>query len=132
MKDTPKSDSIVESVVQQFHGRAAMGKAKYGTTMDRNDLTPMQWIQHLQEELMDAVVYLEKVKQTGGLLAIGLLMTFSSCSNERPWKVIEVREKGDKCEYVLSRSNGFGPQLKNITDKFGKYQLFQTVKPTGH
>ena len=61
------SDSIVESVVRQFHDRAAMGEAKYGTTMDRNDLTPMQWIQHLQEELMDAVVYLEKVKQTGGV-----------------------------------------------------------------
>jgi len=61
------SDSIVESVVRQFHDRAAKGEAKYGTTMDRNDLTPMQWIQHLQEELMDAVVYLEKVKQTGGV-----------------------------------------------------------------
>jgi len=61
------SDSIVESVVQQFYHRAAKGQAKYGTTMDRNDLTPMQWIQHLQEELMDAVVYLEKVKQTGGI-----------------------------------------------------------------
>jgi hypothetical protein len=58
------SDSIVESVVQQFHDRAAKGEAKYGTTMDRNDLTPMQWIQHLQ---VDAVVYLEKVKQTGGV-----------------------------------------------------------------
>jgi hypothetical protein len=61
------SDSIVESVVDQFRTRAELGKAKYGTTMDRNDLTPMQWIQHLQEELMDAVVYLEKVKQTGGV-----------------------------------------------------------------
>jgi hypothetical protein len=61
------SDSIVESVVRQFNDRAAKGEAKYGTTMDRNDLTPMQWIQHLQEELMDAVVYLEKVKQTGGM-----------------------------------------------------------------
>jgi hypothetical protein len=30
--------------------------------MDRNDLTPMEWIQHLQEELMDAVVYLQKIK----------------------------------------------------------------------
>ena len=45
----------------------AKGEAKYGTTMDRNDLTPMEWIQHLQEELMDAVVYLEKVRQTGGV-----------------------------------------------------------------
>jgi hypothetical protein len=57
------ADSIVEGVIDQFRTRAEQGKAKYGTTMDRNDLTPMQWIQHLQEELMDAVVYLEKIKR---------------------------------------------------------------------
>ena len=61
------TDSIVQSVIDQFRTRAEQGKAKYGTTMDRNDLTHMEWIQHLQEELMDAVVYLEKVKQTGGV-----------------------------------------------------------------
>ena len=56
-----------------------------------------------------------------------LLLIFTSCTNNRPWKVIEVREKGDACEYVLSRSNGFGPQVKNITDTCGKYTLFQTI-----
>jgi hypothetical protein len=61
------ADSIVEGVIDQFRTRAEQGKAKYGTTMDRNDLTPMQWIQHLQEELMDAVVYLEKIKRINGL-----------------------------------------------------------------
>ena len=58
-----------------------------------------------------------------------LAIALSSCTNNRPWKVIEVRSKGNDCEYVLSRSNGFGPQVKNITDKCGKYQLFQTIKP---
>ena len=58
-----------------------------------------------------------------------LLLIFTSCTNNRPWKVIEVRPKGDACEYVLSRSNGFGPQIKIKTDKCGKYTLFQTVKP---
>jgi hypothetical protein len=58
-----------------------------------------------------------------------LAIALSSCTNNRPWKVIEVRPKGNACEYVLSRSNGFGPQLKIKTDTCGKYQLFQTVKP---
>ena len=58
-----------------------------------------------------------------------LAIALSSCTNDRPWKVIEVRHKGNACEYVLSRSNGFGPQIKNITDTCGKYQLFQTIKP---
>jgi len=58
-----------------------------------------------------------------------LAIALSSCTNNRPWKVIEVRSKGNACEYVLSRSNGFGPQIKNITDTCEKYQLFQTIKP---
>jgi hypothetical protein len=58
-----------------------------------------------------------------------LLLLLTACTNDRPWTVIEVRAKGDACEYVLSRSNGFGPQLKIQTDKCGKYTLFQTINP---
>ena len=58
-----------------------------------------------------------------------LLFLLTSCTNERPWRVIEVRPKGNACEYVLSRSNGFGPQIKIKTDSCNKYQLFQTIKP---
>ena len=56
------SDRIVESVIDQFRTRAEKGKRKYGTTMERDDLTFAEWIQHLQEELMDAAVYVEKLK----------------------------------------------------------------------
>jgi hypothetical protein len=59
---SPK-DSIVESVIQQFLARSEVGKKKYGTTLDRSDLKPLDWIQHTQEELMDAILYLEKLKQ---------------------------------------------------------------------
>lgn len=58
-----------------------------------------------------------------------LLFLLTSCTNERPWRVIEVRPKGNACEYVLSRSNGFGPQIKIKTDSCDKYQLFQTLNP---
>ena len=56
------SDRVVESVIDQFRTRAEQGKRKYGTTMERDDLTLIQWLQHLQEELMDAAVYVEKLK----------------------------------------------------------------------
>ena len=56
------SDKIVESVIDQLRTRAKKGKLKYGTTMERDDLSPLQWLQHLQEELMDAAVYVEKLK----------------------------------------------------------------------
>ena len=61
------TDAITEAVVDQLRTRAEKGKEKYGTTMERDDLTLMEWLQHLQEELMDATVYVEKLKQTGGL-----------------------------------------------------------------
>ena len=57
-------DSIVDSVVQKFLQRSAFGQAKYGVTLDRTDLQIKDWIQHMQEELMDAILYLEKLKQT--------------------------------------------------------------------
>jgi hypothetical protein len=56
------TDAITEAVVVQLRTRAKKGKLKYGTTMERDDLTLMQWLQHLQEELMDAAVYVEKLK----------------------------------------------------------------------
>jgi hypothetical protein len=57
-----------------------------------------------------------------------LLLLLTACTNDRPWKVIEVRAKGYACEYVLSRSNGFGPQIKTLTDTCGAYKLFQTIR----
>jgi hypothetical protein len=56
------TDAITEAVVAQLRTRAEKGKSKYGTTMERDDLTLMEWLQHLQEELMDAAVYVEKLK----------------------------------------------------------------------
>ena len=59
----PKYDSVVSSVVSAFQKRAEIGQTKYGKTLDRNDLTFLQWIQHAQEELMDGILYLEKIKK---------------------------------------------------------------------
>jgi hypothetical protein len=60
----PQLDSIVRSVLQKFVDRASFGKQKYGTDLDREDLGVLDWIQHAQEEHMDAILYLEKLKQT--------------------------------------------------------------------
>lgn len=63
VKETPKSDSIVESVINQFKKRSEVGIKKYRTTLDRNDLTTLEWINHAQQEAMDFCLYLEKLKQ---------------------------------------------------------------------
>jgi len=55
-------DPIVESVINQFKTRSEVGIKKYGTTLERNDLSTLDWLKHLQEEMMDAVLYIEKLK----------------------------------------------------------------------
>jgi hypothetical protein len=60
--DLPKLDSIVMSVIDKFINRAEFGKNKYGTDLDREDLTMLEWINHAQEEHMDAILYLEKIR----------------------------------------------------------------------
>lgn len=61
-KENEPQDSIVESVLKQFKDRSNVGISKYGTSMDRNDLSTLEWLKHLQEELMDATLYIEKLK----------------------------------------------------------------------
>ena len=56
-------DSIVTSIIQKFTDRAQCGKKKYGTDLDRKDLSTVDWITHAQEELMDGILYLERLKQ---------------------------------------------------------------------
>ena len=58
------SDSIVAAVIKKFQERSDLGQKKYGTTLDRTDLKTLDWIQHAQEELMDGILYLEKLKQS--------------------------------------------------------------------
>ena len=61
--DISELDSVVKSIIHKFVDRAEMGKTKYGTDLDRIDLNVNDWIQHAQEELMDGILYLEKLKQ---------------------------------------------------------------------
>jgi hypothetical protein len=55
-------DKYVHQVVQNYEERSRVGIEKYGTTLERNDLTPVEWLNHLQEELMDATLYIQKLK----------------------------------------------------------------------
>lgn len=61
--DTQVQDSVVQSVINKFKQRSEVGIKKYGTTMDRDDLTRNEWINHAQEEAMDLILYLEKIKR---------------------------------------------------------------------
>lgn len=58
-----KTDSIVDSIIDEHIKRAKMGKEKYGQTLDRTDLSVVDYLQHAKEEAMDLALYLEKVIQ---------------------------------------------------------------------
>jgi len=55
---------IEESVIEKIRQRRDLGRAKYGTSMERTDLIQKQWLQHAQEEAMDLAIYLEKCIQS--------------------------------------------------------------------
>jgi len=57
-------DSVVSSIINEFLARSKKGKAKYGVDLDRTDLPLLEWIEHAKQEHMDAILYLEKIKQT--------------------------------------------------------------------
>ena len=56
-------DPILIKVYSKYQERSEMGIKKYGTTLENNSLPLMDWLNHLQEELMDATLYIEKLKQ---------------------------------------------------------------------
>jgi len=56
-------DNNVNEICYEFVSRSQHGFKKYGTTTERTDLDFDQWLQHLKEELMDAVVYVHRVQK---------------------------------------------------------------------
>jgi hypothetical protein len=55
-------DKYVGRVLKRFNERSKVGIKKYSTTLERNDLNALEWLTHLQEELMDATLYIERLK----------------------------------------------------------------------
>jgi len=58
-----EADLILTKVMSKYYDRSEQGIKKYGTTLENNTLPLIDWLNHLQEELMDATLYIEKLKQ---------------------------------------------------------------------
>lgn len=85
-------DKIVSSVIEQIKQRSEAGFNKYGTNMERTDLSLIDWLQHAQEEAMDLAIYLERIKQD--LIA-------SKKLEESFKKIIKKEELGDPNEMIF-------------------------------
>ncbi len=56
-------DTVLMAVMTKYYERSQIGIRKYGTNLDRTDIDLIGWLDHLQEELMDATLYIEKLKK---------------------------------------------------------------------
>ncbi len=56
-------DKIIERVINKIKSRSDVGYKKYGVTLKDDDQSLDTWLKHIQEELMDAVNYIEKARE---------------------------------------------------------------------
>ena len=54
------TDSIVDSIIDKFVERATIGQEKYGTDLDRSDLSLEDWLEHSIQEKLDDILYMQK------------------------------------------------------------------------
>lgn len=86
-------DKIVSNVIWKYMERSKIGQDKYKTNLERTDLSTLEWINHLQEELMDATLYLERLK--------------SELQDDRPSE-LDLEEKTDgRRKYFVNQSKWF-------------------------
>jgi hypothetical protein len=61
--DQIKEDSIVEAIRTQLKDRSDVGIRKYNTTLDRTDLSLLDWLEHAKQEALDFALYSERIKR---------------------------------------------------------------------
>jgi hypothetical protein len=84
-------DMHVSNVVAKMQQRSEAGIRKYGTTLERNDLEFIDWLTHLQEELMDASLYIERIKDD-----VSNLPQEGQCPQAIDW-VVRQLQRGSEC-----------------------------------
>ena len=65
MKKNDLPSKVVSSIIEDLKRREEKGVKEYGTTVDRNDYSMDQWLDELYEELLDAAVYVKKIRRFG-------------------------------------------------------------------
>lgn len=55
--------AIEDAVIEIIKQRAETGLKKYGVTVERDDLSVFEWIEHAQQEALDLAIYLERLKR---------------------------------------------------------------------
>lgn len=57
------ANDVLREVNELLENQTVKGLVKYGTTINPDDYTLEQWIDHAREELVDTLVYLRVIKR---------------------------------------------------------------------
>jgi len=126
-------DPVVQSVVNKFVDRSDVGFAKYGKTMRDDNSDVFTWLNHLQEELMDATLYLQRLKEeiTDLREEKALLREINEID---VIDAFEIRVKKNKSKNALKNSlkNGNGPGPDSGIKEYGSlenhFELLKTIR----
>ncbi|PZP58307.1 MAG: hypothetical protein DI597_19440 [Pseudoxanthomonas spadix] len=111
----PASQTTMQ-LIQLLIQRDQAGRAKYGTTLDRTDLTREQWLQHLIEELLDGAGYALRAKQVAA--AVQQEMEDWRLQAQHSTDVAHAAaERIAELENATKQGNGPAPVLERAFDK---------------
>ena len=114
---------IVDKVVFKLKSRQELGLIKYGVSMDREDLSTEQWLEHLQEELLDGACYIEKILNTNEQYQLEIRAA------DMPAKVQQEIERltAEKCaeiDRLRERERSAAVWLRNVQDHYAQALWF--------
>jgi hypothetical protein len=138
-------DPVVQSVVNKFVDRSDVGFAKYGKTMRDDKSDVFVWLNHLQEELMDATLYLQRLKEEisdlreekaliNELNEIDIIdeFVFLPKKKEKKVKVKKYSEqklgRGDHFSFTIDEPNH--KDWKDILNESPLYNISEFFRPT--
>ena len=84
-KEITFRDPVVENVVDKFVSRSDVGFAKYGKTLRDDPSDVHTWLNHFQEELMDAVLYVQRLKEEITTLKQDILLARIEVEDAEQW-----------------------------------------------
>jgi hypothetical protein len=105
---------VEESVIAKIRQRREAGRAKYGTTMERTDLTCAQWLQHAQEEAMDLAIYLERLLREDNDTAGAYIIQLESENNQLRQQVADLWAERDRRSSHYTKTLNRRVDVENI------------------
>jgi hypothetical protein len=95
------TDPIVDRVIAKYHERSQAGIKKYGTMLTRDDLSELDWLKHLQEELQDATLYIERLMIVRDIDRLGPVIKFMEALNITMESVFEITDNDGNPKNVM-------------------------------